>query len=120
MLCPFLLALFASAPAAASTASPSTPEPRVEFAGYLRDTHFEVGQDGKAHLSARIEGPMTLDRRTFVIEGLDAAGNVVVQRTVRACVAPGTARRHHARAARVEVDLGDLTGVAVVRARSAG
>lgn len=121
MFLPILLVAFAAAPAPASVSpAVAAPAPRLEAAGWLRDAHVELNDDGMLHLRARVEGPWTLDRRTFQVDVLDASGRVMSTRMVRGCLDAGSPRHHRARMLHVDVRLDGVANAAEVRVRSVG
>lgn len=121
MLLPIFLALLAAAPSGSTSAAaaPVLPTVRVEAAGFLHDARASLDDAAVLHFQARVDGPMTLDRTTFVVENLDAAGRVLASRTVHARIDKGTARHRHARSARFTLALETDVTVAFVRVRSA-
>lgn len=104
-----------------SPAAPSAPAIQVERAGYVRSAHAVlVKREGKDFLSVdwRSAFPPTQARRTLVVEGLDAAGNVLFTRQASACDGMNDARFHRSFTARAKVELPAATPAVTLRVRT--
>lgn len=99
---------------------PSAPvQTSVEHAGFLRDARVALTSSQHLLFEARVEWPVTLARRTFLVDGLAADGSVVFTRKVTASAARPAARPKRAVAARFDLDLPALDGVQELRVRPA-
>ncbi len=98
---------------------PAPVQTSVEHAGFLRDAHVAVTPRQHLVFEARVEWPVTLARRSFLVEGLAADGSVVFTRRVTASTAAPVARPKRAVAARFDLDLPALDGVQELHVRPA-
>jgi len=97
----------------------AAPHASVAPAGFLRDARVELVGEHRLAFEARLQGPPTITRTSFVVEGLAPDGTLVFERAVRAQVSPTAARRRPTLAARFELELPALAGVSELRVRCA-
>ena len=101
--------------------APAAPAIQIERASYVRAAHATlVHADGKEFLAVDWRGafPPVEARRTLVVEGLDAAGNVLFTRNALACTGMNDARFHRSFDARARVELPSTAGAATLRVRA--
>jgi hypothetical protein len=112
MLLSIALCLLAAEPAA-------QPKTTVEHAGFLRDARVEIAANHRLSFDARIQWPVTITRKSFVVEGLAADGAVLFSRSVTAEGPTPTCRHKRDVHARFALDLPTIAGVEQVRVRLA-
>lgn len=115
MLTALLLALLAQ------PSTPADPAPRVAFehAGFVHDAHVALSERERLDFHCRIDWPISTTRHSFVVEVRDEHGQLILERTVSACVEPQRARHKRARLAQFTLSDARLALAAEVRVRVA-
>ncbi len=105
----------------AHSTTPVDAAPRVAFehAGFVHDAHLALPERERLEFHCRIDWPISTSRHSFVVEVRDERGNVLLERTVRACVEPQRARHKRARLAQFTLSDARLSQAADVRVRVA-
>lgn len=110
MLLSLALCGLAAAPA-------GTPRTTVEHAGFLRDARLELHADERLSFEARIQWPASVTRTSFLVEGLGPDGALLFSRPVAARTEAPAGPHLTSVAARFELALPPLAGVAELRVR---
>jgi hypothetical protein len=110
MLLSLALCGLAAAPA-------GTPRTSVEHAGFLRDARVKFLPDARLAFEARVQWPPTVTRTSFVVEGLGPDGALLFSRPAAARTEAPAGQHLTSVAARFELELPPLAGVAELRVR---